>query len=87
MLAVIASAQNLVCISHHLPTIFLPSSSVDTFDTAIGSSDDDPPGGVRDGLWAAAQILQADTSKATKRVMVLTNEDDPFRGSPNEAER
>lgn len=65
----------------------IPEVSLDTaedFNDAIGSADSEGPEGVRDGLWAATQILQANQSKASKRVIVFTNQEDPCSTSSDE---
>ena len=59
--------------------------SAEEFEESIGSADKLNPEDVRDGFWAASQILQANTSKASKRIILFTNTDNPFPKSTQDA--
>lgn len=58
---------------------------VDNFSDAIGSIDELSPDDVRDGLWASSNILQASPGRASKRVMVFTNRDEPCEDGTSES--
>ena len=47
------------------------------FQTEIGSAKATRPDYLRYGLWTASQLLGTSSSKATKRIMLFTNDPDP----------
>ena len=51
----------------------------------MGSAPEDSPDHLRNGLWAASQLISAGSSRANKRVLIFTRDENPA-GSGSQAE-
>lgn len=52
------------------------------FDSEVGSASEESPEHLRNGLWAAHQLLSAGASKAYKRVLIFTTDPTPQGKGP-----
>ena len=55
------------------------------FEDRVGSAPENSPDHLRNGLWAASQLISAGSSRANKRVLIFTRDEDPA-GSGSKAE-
>ena len=51
----------------------------------MGSAPESSPDHLRNGLWAASQLISAGSSRANKRVLIFTRDENPA-GSGSKAE-
>lgn len=47
------------------------------FEERVGSAPERSPDHLKNGLWAAQQLLNSGSSKAYKRVLIFTNDPNP----------
>ena len=55
------------------------------FEDRVGSAPESSPDHLRNGLWAASQLISAGSSRANKRVLIFTRNENPA-GSGSKAE-
>jgi len=58
------------------------------FEDTVGSAAENSPDHLRNGLWAASQLFSTGSSRANKRLLIFTRDEDPAgTGSKAESHR
>lgn len=52
------------------------------FEDRVGSAAEDSPDHLRNGLWAASQLFSTGSSRANKRLLIFTRNENPAGTGP-----
>lgn len=52
------------------------------FEDRVGSAAEDSPDHLRNGLWAASQLFSTGSSRANKRLLIFTHNENPAGTGP-----
>lgn len=77
----LSKSSALLFLSHNANRVTCAPAGED-FEERVGSAAEGSPDHLRNGLWAASQLISTGSARANKRLLIFTRDENPAGSGP-----